>query len=322
MALTAPGQPSDNKSNDFRGVSVPNIIGYRFKDLDPGSNVYVQRDDKLVIQSFSFSSGEVLNINIRILQPGHPAGRTQPDESTTDNPLGDSPFGVIVPINVMSPAVAINTLFSKTIDLAEGYLMSVAVSATLATQRGQTFVRAYILRGSASLANVSYLLASDYVTTNTAVGWPYGDIRSPLDSMGQMLTFAPANPGAGLDFGLTLPANTRAQLLYCSALLTTSAAVANRVPSGAIFDNASLRNAGTFPANIAIPASTACRVSFAPGASGTAASALIANVNMPQPTIITSNSQGTTGFQSLTSGIQAGDQWSAIEAVFMTWYDI
>jgi hypothetical protein len=322
MALTTPtGQPSDNQSTDFAGASVPSLIGYKFKELDPGANIYIQRDDKLVIQHMSFVAGEVFNINVRLLQPGHPAGRTQPGTDTIDNPLGDSPYGVIVPINRMVPVTIADTVQTITLDLAEGYLMSVGVSATTATMRGQSFIRIFLIRGSSSVSNFSYVLCSDYVTNATPTGWPFGNVTSPLDGAGLFMEFAPANPGAGLDFGFVLTPLRRAELRSCSATLTTSAAVANRIVSGILFDVGVGRTLGAFPANIAIPATTVARVTFAPCSIGAALGATIVNVNMPTPTKITQANAGPVQFSVQTTNLQAGDQWSNIAASFEVWYD-
>lgn len=322
MALTTPsGQPSDNSANDFRGASIPNVIGYKFTELDPGSNIYVQRDDKLVIQCISFTSAEVFNINVRLLQPGRHAGRTQPDQTTQDNPLGDSPVGAIVPINIMAPVSATNTLTTKVVDLAEGYLLSVGVSSTVVSQRGQSFARVYLIRGTANTANVAYLLCADYVTQQIATGWPFGNVLSPLDGQGWMQSFAPANPAAGADWAaVTLPF-IRYRMRYAQGTLTTSAAVANRLVTGQIINENSLA-VGTFPANIVIPATTVAVVTFAVSNIGPALAATTVNVNMPDPFMYEPINGNGPRFAVATQNLQAGDQWSNIRYLQEQWYDL
>lgn len=323
MALITPsGQPGDNQSNDFLGASVPNGIGYKFEELDPASNIYVQRDDQLVVQVISFTSSEVLNVNVRLLQPGRTMGRTQPDQSTVDNALGDSPNGVIVPINVMVATTGILTTVTKVIQLAEGYLLSAGVNATFATQRGQTFVRMFILRGSSNVANVAYLLCADYVTTTCPTGWPFGDVSSPLDGSGILFESTPSNPAAGADFGIALANPIRAQIRSVSATLTTSAVAGNRVVTAQLVSQQTSKANGVFPANVAIPASTVSRVTFAPGAGGSAASLLFVNVQLPQPTVISGITGNIQTFTVVTNGLLAGDQWSNIDALFEEYYDV
>lgn len=322
MPLQPPGQPSDNPDNDFRGASIPNIIGYRFTDLDPGSNIYIQRDDKLVVQAFSTLTNEVLNVNVRLLQPGHPIGRTQPDPATADNRLGDSPFGVIVPMNVMVRIPTATTTLSQTVELAEGYLLSVAISATSATVRGQTFVRAFILRGSANVANVAYLLAADYATTFTSVGWPFGDVRQSTDGQGLISVLGYSAPAAGVDFLISTPVTSgRAMVLTAQATLTTSAAVANRIVTASVVGVGGVLPCGTFPASQAIPASTVAKVSFAPGAQGNALTPTIVNVQLPQLVFVTENAPQNIRLIITTINLQAADQWSAIGLNWQNWAD-
>jgi hypothetical protein len=276
-----------------------------------------------VIQAFTTLTNEVLSVNVRLLQPGHPIGRTQPDTATSDNPLGDSKSGVIVPINVMFPIAAATTPLSKVLDMAEGYLMSVAVSATSATARGQTFVRAFILRGSANVANLSYLLLSDYATTLTSVGWPFGDVRQPTDGQGLLFGLGTAQPAAGADFTISAPVvNGRAVMLSAQATLTTSATVANRIVTARMTAIGGAQDVGTFPANQSIPASTVAKVTFAPGAQGSLVAPTIVNVMMPNTVFFTENAPTSLRLTTTTLNLQAGDQWSNIMLLAQNWADI
>src|SRR4051794_14466292 len=130
------GQPSDDQTSDFTGVSIPDRVGYKFMNVDPGTNLYVQRDDVLIVQGVSDNAGTVVNIGLRQLIPGRDVGRTQPDKTTVDNTLGDSPFGQIIPIQTQLALPIAYSPASLTINMSEGYLLSVAVSALGTPARG------------------------------------------------------------------------------------------------------------------------------------------------------------------------------------------
>ena len=117
-----------------------------------------------------------------------------------------------------------------------------------------------------------------------------------------------AQPGAGLNFSFN-PPSTR-QLISVSATLATSATVANRLPALSIQDNAG-HVVATLPASSVQAASLSEQYIWAVGnpfASGN-------NFNVvPIPTgLVVASNWLITG---QTSGIQAGDQWSAVVATY------
>jgi uncharacterized protein with beta-barrel porin domain len=112
-----------------------------------------------------------------------------------------------------------------TIALDAGALVSVVVSTSIATQRGQTFVRLAIVD---SAGNQRAILAQDYVTPGTALAWPGGRISSPTEGPGAIRSITGTDPAAGSDWSETVPTNARWRLITAHAILSASATVANR----------------------------------------------------------------------------------------------
>jgi hypothetical protein len=322
MTITASqGQPSDNPGHDYVGVSIPNRVGYRFMDLDPGANLYVQRDDVLIIQGISDAAGTTVNIGLRELIPGRDTGRTQPDAATIDNALGDSPFGQIIPITAtLALPVAYNP-GTAVIQLSEGYLLSVAVSATGTPARGATFVKVYIARAGTAVANATYALCADYIANQSPTGWPYGRLVSPPEGPGRLRTVNVANPAAGADWSVTVQANCRWRIASLLATFTASATVANRVPIIRLRDVTNAVDLGRFVAPTAITAGLAFFMTAAPGIVNQITSGNDIAIPLPQP-IIMSGQLPVNGLFVSTAGIQVGDQWSSINLTIEEWFDI
>lgn len=119
---------------------------------------------------------------------------------------------------------------------------------------------------------------------------------------------AVGNPAAGADWSFVVPA-TR-QLICVTALLTTAVAVANRTPQ--------LKLATATPVTIVLSplapaqvASLADTYVWFPGAPLSAAAAATITAPIPTVTLAANSTIGT-----VTAGIQAADQWSAIVLTF------
>lgn len=325
MTMTIPqGQPSDSPVAPFQGASIPNRVSYRFSGLDPGANVYIQRDDRLVIQCMSSFANEVVSVNARLLTPGRDAGRTQPDATTVDNPLGDSPFGEVVPIGATVQMGTAYNLVTSIINLAEGYLMSIALSSQLAPVRGQTYARAYILRGTNTITNASYLLCGDYVTLNTPTGFPFSAYQVPTSGRGWLKNIFTGVVSAGNDPGQSPALGARWNVVSFTGTLTTSATAANRIPTFQVFDPFQGVPVAIFPPTQVIPASTVASVTAAPGCGTSVVSPTIVTIPIGQPTVayralFTPADQLT--IRMATQNIQAGDLWSQVEWCVEEWLD-
>jgi len=325
VILPSPGQPKTGPDPGFKSGSVPTIVSFNFDNVAPPSPVYIQRDDKLGIQVITNQSVETVTVNARLLMPQRPQPQ-QPDTGPPDPALlAQSKLGFVLPIvqqilggTILNFGTVLGGTSQKTaqVDLAEGYLLSVAAQCVAATQRGATFVRCWINRqGSVfPLTNVYELLFGDYVTTTQPAGWPYGRQLAGADGPGNMQALTAANPAAGADFVVAPSGNLRWRIQAVSALLTTSAAVANRIVHAEVEDSGgvTLSDVAALTAQVA---STAVQYTFMPGVSSQATVDGAQLISLPPAMFLDNGMQ----IASETTGIQAGDQWSNIRFYVEMW---
>src|SRR5215472_12084779 len=146
------GQPSALAVAEFQSQSQPPFVAFKFQDISPPSTLYVQRDDLLIVQFASFQASETVTINGRLLVS--PVGST----ASVNN---------VIPISQTFPqaggAFAIN---QATITLAEGFLLGLSATCSVASTRGQTFCRVGIQRGGGTTWLTGIPLFADYLTKN------------------------------------------------------------------------------------------------------------------------------------------------------------
>lgn len=118
------------------------------------------------------------------------------------------------------------------------------------------------------------------------------------------LVEAVTNPAAGADFSFTLPSNRA--ILSIAATLTTSATAGNRTPSVQLKDSGG-HVLFTLSSAVVQAASTTDVYQWVPSAVNQAATSPFM-LAFPSGMVVPSG--GTIA--SVTSGILAGDQWSAI----------
>jgi hypothetical protein len=214
---------------------------------------------------------------------------------------------------VVSAAQALaRTQISVLSTLMPGVLSKVRVSTLSgAPMRGQTFVTVELQKSNDLLPQASEILISNYVTRFAAVSFPGSAVIASTDGAGFPYTLAVANPGAGSDFTLSIPVNTLWQLTGIIATLTTSAGVANRQTQFSL-------KAGTGSVTMLTglsPVMTAGLIYnfvVSPTVNPSMNNQPVAQFNwyLTQPFPFPMSAGG--GIQSITTGIQAGDQWSGI----------
>lgn len=117
-----------------------------------------------------------------------------------------------------------------------------------------------------------------------------------------------ANPAAGADWLITVPAGVRWRVLYLSGLLTTSAALGNRIPNMTVTTPIPT-TLGHFSPFVQGP-SSAVTWKWFPGAPDVS----LNNVNdaaFPPESVLGGFTVGP-----ITGGLAAADQWSALGALF------
>lgn len=319
--LPPPGQPKQGPDPAFRSAALPNIVTFGLEGIAPPSPLYIQRDDQLVIAAVTnIAGGETVTINGRVLLAPFPRGG-QPDNPTAGDPTQQPQSSNI--IEPMSNAFALTTpyqSFIKVIPLTEGYLLGLTCVTQNAQTRGQTFVRGYINRGITGLAatGASQVLFSDYVTTAHPTGWPNGRTVHGTEGPGNIRVIVVGNPAAGADWSQIVTLGARWRISSVNALLTTSAAVANRLPQIRLRHLSNTIWLG--PPSQLVPASTAANVSSGPNSVSSATVPTLVNCALPDFPIL-AGSGATTDISSVTVNIQAADQWSNIALEIEEWLD-
>jgi len=188
-------------------------IRFLSRGVQPPSQVYVTKQDVLTLFCASSQSIEVLTITYRLLR--------------ADGELVSGQFAVPV-----SGDMNINTHDEP---LAEGFLLSLAVTARSAQTRGQTFARLFLRNISQGVFNPSYMLMADYVTTSMSSAYPGGRILQPTEGPGFVHSVAIPDAGVGNTPFIQVPINVRWRLITITATLTTSAVGVPRVVDLDIF---------------------------------------------------------------------------------------
>lgn len=315
VILPSPGQPTEGPDPSFKTASIPNVVTFGFAGIDPPAALYVQRDDTLIISAVSSIATETVQFAWRILLPVAPQAG-QPDAPSSGSPLASGPGGNNIVMDAVDvPVTGARVQSFKVIQGLEGYLIGMTASAVLATTRGQTYARVIIRRNNQLGIAAEAALFADYVTTAFQALYPNGRFIHYVEGPGFIHSQQVANPAAGTDFTLTVPANTRWRIKSFDATLTTSAAVANRNVQIAIDDGANSVWAHDVAATIA--ASTSNTIVGTGTNAPTGVVTTIQSVVIPPDLII------PAGFRirSATINLQAADQWSSIFFLVEEWID-
>lgn len=295
--LTPAGQPLPLQPGEFSSSSAPNAVSFGFLNIPPPSPLYVARDDQLFVLMNSNGGTETVRIGARLLLPN----------------------GNVVTILSEKPYTSgVRGVQSFTIPLAEGYLLGLVATSASATGRGQTFVRVYVVRGATSIppTNAVALLVSNYITTTVGATWPGGQLFFPTDGQGWVHALTVNNPAAGAEWTFTNPAFIKRRIQSVSATLVTSAAAGTRLPQISITGTAGARIYQA-AATQGIGPSLTATVIFAP-----VALAPVGNTNLlTVPLALPALTYDGYIVSSLTQGIDAGDQWSAIKIDVEEWFD-
>jgi hypothetical protein len=295
--ITGSGQPLPKQPGDYTPAAQSRVVTWNLKRVPPPSPVYVDVDDNLVVNAASLVANELVTVNYRVLRAAD---------------------GVIVRQQLtVKPLNSNGGIGQQVQPLAEGFLLSLSVSASQAQTRGQTFVRIFIGSGAFGAGAPSYQLMADYVTNQMAPGFPNGRVVSPVEGPGWIHTRTQNNPTAGHDWGITSQPPGRFRIVSLTAALTTSAVGGNRAVFLQLL-NDSATTAGLFYSGVGQAPSVAVTYTWssAPVATQTTGSSVVP-VGIPVLGIL----KAPESVQSQTAGIAAGDQWSFITMIVEEWLD-
>jgi hypothetical protein len=200
-----------------------------------------------------------------------------------------------------------------TITLDAGALVSVVVSTSIATQRGQTFVRLAIVD---SAGNQRAILAQDYVTPGTALAWPGGRISSPTEGPGAIRSITGTDQSPGVDPVEVVPTNARWRLIGFFASLLTSTTVVGRRVQFVIYDG--VTGVWTWGAPSDQTASTTR--SYFIGPSGAEHDVRGISYSLPAPVNLILRPGVVMRMSTLN--LQTGDDWRTPELLVEEWIDV
>jgi hypothetical protein len=309
VLLPTPGQPKTGPDAGFVSGSRPAITTFGFEGITPPSPLYIQRDDVLFVQAATSQTNEVVTFSGRLLQSPFPFGGQpdQPGRVLTEELLRSS--NNIIPFTVVLQPSNTRAVVSAALPLSEGYLLSLACVSTVAITRGQTFARASIINGGATVQFARQALFADYVTTQIAGGYPVGRILSPLEGPGFIRSVTNASPGAGADWNFPVPTNARWRVISGDAQLVTGAAVANRQVELQVLAVAQIVYTG--PSIVNQVATTTVLYSWTGLGPYTPINAQRAILPIPPGLYLSANAGGAQSLASNTVNIQGADLWGA-----------
>jgi hypothetical protein len=280
-------------ANDFQVYTYAGAVRFLQKAVQPPSQVYVELGDQISISSATSQVGETVTVSYRLLR--------------FDGEIVLGQFQISPPSN--------RSVSSYTEPLTEGFLLSVSCKATVATTRGQTFVRIFLSNLKLGQGQPSYMLMADYVTNQMAPAYPGGRVLAPSEGPGNITTIAVANPAPGSNFQIPIPANARWRVVTIVGTFVTSAVVSNRKIFFYLF-SAGMNVWSTY-VNQVIPANT---TTFAAAAAVSAGGALdTSSINAPLPPNAIILPVAHMGV--LTIGIDVADQWSSCATQVEEWLD-
>lgn len=320
--IPLPGQPQDTPRPPFSGAAQPNRVTFTSDALPPPSDLYIQRDDVMVVQWMSSIPGQVLNVNIRLLEPGRVATQPQPAANLADYEQPEQIYGSIMPITQQQASPTGYVMMTMVIPMAEGFLLSVGITGLMtAATRGQTFARALIARGGLTTAATFLTLVGDYVTSSAPIGWPNGRVIHPTEGPGNYAQYNLGATALGTDWVFTPNLNTRVRIHHLVSNFAAAVAAANRQIQIAISNPALPQNLYIGGPNQNVVALGTAQVVATDGQPSTTLVTTLVSVPLPNPAFVVSNAFYQTVLRSLTLGLQAGDQFASTFIEVEEWLD-
>jgi hypothetical protein len=268
---------------------------YAHRDLNPATQLYITVEDRLRIAILCFTGGVEVDVIARIQLPD----------------------GQVIPMRQQIFPANSTVVQNFDYDLCEGFLLDLSItSPTAALRIGTLFAVAQIIRGTGANALPSRTLIANYVTTGNLIGWPEGPNQQSVQGAGGPFTIIQNNPAAGADWTFPVPTGIRIIAQSLSAQLVTAVAVANRVPHLQLLD-ANNNVTWDCAASAAQAASLTVRYS-ACGGIQPAINDNSAIIPLPDQALLL---QGWK-LRSVTTAIQAADQWQNIWINCLGWVEL
>jgi hypothetical protein len=271
-------------------------VDFLSKGVQPPSNVYIGKDDCLFITTYSSIANLRIDVRGRILLA---SGRATVFEFS----------------NVPNSNRTENTVLFA---LGEGWMLNVAAFlGSGSCKRGQCYVVIGLAQGKETSNFKHTIIAQGYVGTQVNQAWPGNRLEQPTEGAGVIRRVPGTNPSAGQEIAETVPTGARWRLLSLFAALVTNVNVANRRPVFLLGDAGSL----TF-FNASAPAVQAASLTtfycLAPGLGfESAPDTSRVNVGIPVSMMLGAGYH----IDTLTTNLQAGDDWGAPSMLVEEWIE-
>jgi len=313
--LPQPGQPAPMREGEYQSGSVANVTKFAFDNVAPPSPLYVQRDDILFIDVISSIANATVFVTGRFLRVPEPQGG-QPDQGGVGRTPGAIfTRGIIEQIGQTILAPTPRSDVRTQLALAEGYLLSLGISADNTGDRGRTLVRASLVRPGTNLFHPGVTLVSDYCTQFGGIGWPGGRVLGCIEGPGWRHSLNVPNPGAGADWTLTALNSQRLAVTSFSATFVAAASAASRNITIIVDDGANTVWQDDVTASVTISQTATVNGAQTQATAGIVATTLF--VVLPPGLILSPAFR----IRSSTANIQGGDQWQNIWFSVEEWID-
>lgn len=200
--------------------------------------------------------------------------------------------------------------------MREGWLLMGHVRPLAgAPRRGQCYARVEIVRGRTGDVQPIATLGGGYVTETSSLVWPGAPCEDSAAGRGVIRSITGTDPAAGVEPSDTVPTNARWGLMAWRARLVADATVATRTPQFIIDDGTTI--VWRWDAGTSATASTSR--DYHAGVVGYASPVSISEVSMALPAGLVL--PGGYRIRTLTSGLQAGDNWGAPQLLVEEWIE-
>lgn len=249
----------------------------------PPVNAYVAGGGALRVRIWTGVTGTQVSIAVLMLLP---------DGSISKSLLQPIPLNLRVQNQFFFP-------------LTEGFLLTVTCFAFFAGNPNRCFVEIDLNTTPSTQGVDTQVLCQGYCNQQSRICWPNGELANAMDGLGAPLDVTGTAPGAGVEISETVPAGAIWRLKTFTFKLTASAAVANRVPHLIVDDGTNVLTDS--PAPTALTAGQAGRL--VTGDNSFAAVAVDGTQWLP----MVNSLRLLPGYRirTLTTGLQAGDQYTA-----------
>jgi hypothetical protein len=266
----------------------------RGRDLAAPSAFYCTGEEFLRVTSFGSVTSTVLAVRSRLVDLD---GRVYP---SSDRHVPNSD----------------RTSASTDHPLGAGWLLGCEVFASSSSPRvGQVFVLVEVMRGSGAGATVLQTLLQGYVSDTARLSWPGSFNRWSTEGAGVLRSVTGTDPAAGVEINETVPTNARWRIHGFTAQLVTSAVVASREMALILDDGANVFV--RVPAGAGQTASLT-RLYSAFYAAQRNTLLIDTTINFPLPRL---DLQGGHRIRTITTAIDAGDNWGAPQMLVEEWIE-